>query len=152
MQVTFRKLDDGRLCGWTASPPHRKPFQGTTMAAGAHLPHDLAQFVVERELRLERGFWGLLAAGASFKTVPGRKMTEAGRRLVRDHRVDLDKNEGIVNAQVHAWRRGVSTPAGAALDAMLSRWRALAPDQELLLQWSIKPARPSKKQLLRRRE
>jgi hypothetical protein len=66
MQVTFCKLDKGRLCRWTASPPRRRPFLGTTMAAGAHLPHDLAQFVVERTLRLEWGFWGLLGSGASF--------------------------------------------------------------------------------------
>src|SRR4030095_501740 len=30
------------------------------------LPHDMAHFVVENELRLEQGFWGLLAAGVLF--------------------------------------------------------------------------------------
>lgn len=29
------------------------------------LPHDIAHFVVENELRLQHGFWGLLAAGAA---------------------------------------------------------------------------------------
>ena len=68
MQVGFYKVDDGRLCGWTAAPPKRKPFQGTTMASGRHLPHDLAQFVVEKALGLDCGFWGLLAKGATFKS------------------------------------------------------------------------------------
>src|SRR4029434_1928753 len=30
------------------------------------LPHDIAHFVVENELQLEHGFWGLLAAGVMF--------------------------------------------------------------------------------------
>jgi hypothetical protein len=30
------------------------------------LPHDLAHFVVENTLRLDRGFWGSVAAGADF--------------------------------------------------------------------------------------
>ena len=43
MQVAFYKVDDGRLCAWVATPPKRKRFQGTTMASGRDLPHDLAQ-------------------------------------------------------------------------------------------------------------
>jgi hypothetical protein len=46
MQVAFYKVHDGRLCAWKAAPPRRKRFQGTTMASGRDLPHDLAQFVV----------------------------------------------------------------------------------------------------------
>ena len=46
MHVEFYKVDEGRLCAWVATPPKRKPFQGTTMASGRDLPHDLAQFVV----------------------------------------------------------------------------------------------------------
>jgi hypothetical protein len=76
-------------------------------------------------------------------------MTEAGRRLVREHSLEFDRAESIVNAQVHAWRNGVSTPAGEALDEMLPRWRALAPGQELLLDWSIKPTRPPRRKMRR---
>jgi hypothetical protein len=45
MRVEFYKSDEGRLCGWIATPPHRRAFQGTTMAAGRTLPRDLTQFV-----------------------------------------------------------------------------------------------------------
>lgn len=69
MQVTFYKLDDGRLCAWMATPPRRKRFQGTTMVSGRDLPHDLAQFVVEATLGLRQGFWGLLANGATVRGV-----------------------------------------------------------------------------------
>lgn len=37
MRVEFYKVDGGRLCAWAATPPHRRSFQGTTMAAGRDL-------------------------------------------------------------------------------------------------------------------
>jgi len=138
MQVGFYKTDGGRLCGWMAAPPKRKPFQGTTMASGRDLPHDLAQFVVEKALGLDFGFWGLLAKGATFKSVPGRRRTEPGRKVIRAHAERLDTVEGLVNAHVNAWRAGALTPVRAALDAMLARWRALPADEVLPLEW---PAR-----------
>ena len=67
MQVVFYKVDNGRLCAWVAVPPKRKRFQGTTMASGRDLPHDLAQFVVEATLGRQHGFWGLLANGATHR-------------------------------------------------------------------------------------
>src|SRR5262249_60580695 len=85
MLVVFSKLDNGRLCAWIATPPKRKPFQGTTMTSGRDLPHDLAQFVVEATVGLQHRFWNLLANGATFKSVPGRRRTESGRPLMSSH-------------------------------------------------------------------
>jgi hypothetical protein len=135
MQVAFYKVDGGRLCGWVAAPPKRKRFQGTTMASGRDLPHDLAQFVVEATLGLRHGFWGLLASGATFKSVPGRRRTQPGQRLIREHRDALDAAERLANAHVAAWRTGASTPARQALDAVLAHWQALPPGQDLRLDW-----------------
>src|SRR5687768_9954336 len=50
MRVEFYKGAEGRLCGWIATLPHRRAFQGSTMAAGQYLPHDLTQFTIERAL------------------------------------------------------------------------------------------------------
>src|SRR5438094_9458389 len=125
MRVDFYKLDGGRLCGWVATPPKRRSFQGTTMAAGRDIPHDLGQFVVESALGLHEGFWGLLANGATFKSVPGRPLTKPGREVVRAHFEALNVVEGIVNRHVDAWRSGAATPVGAALDDMYARWREL---------------------------
>jgi hypothetical protein len=135
MQVAFYKVDGGRLCAWFAKPPKRRRFQGTTMASGRDVPHDLAQFVVEATLAIQHGFWGLLAKGATFKSVPGRRRTQPGREIVRAHREELDAVEQLVNAHVTAWRKGDATPAGAALDSMLARWRALPVGEELRLDW-----------------
>src|SRR4030095_14106641 len=104
MRVAFYKVDDGRLGAWKAAPPRRKRFQGTTMASGRDLPHDLAQFVVEATLGLHRGFWGLLANGATFQSVVGRRRTQPGRQLIRLHREALNATEHVVNAHVAAWR------------------------------------------------
>ena len=137
MHVEFYKAGEGRLCGWVATPPRRRPFQGTTMAAGRDLPHDLAQFVVERELDLREGFWGLLANGATFKSVPGRWLTKPGQQLVREHVDALNAVEGIVHVHVAAWRNGTPTPVGPALDAMYARWRSLAEGERLRVEWPV---------------
>jgi hypothetical protein len=141
MQVAFYKAGEGRLCGWTAAPPRRRRFTGTTMASGRDLPHDLAQFVVEQWLGLEHGFWGVLAQGGSFKSVPGRRQTQPGRQITREHQAELGRAEAIVNAHVNAWKTGTATPVGAALDAMLVRWRALALGDELRLNWNVQGRR-----------
>ena len=137
MQVMFSKSDDGRLCSWRAELPKHGRLQGSTMAARAShtdLPHDLAQFVVEAALGLEEGFWNLVANGATFKSL-GRRLTRPGRQLIADHRAELNRAEGIVNAHVEAWRDGNPTPLGPALDAMLVRWRALQVGEELVVEW-----------------
>jgi hypothetical protein len=55
------------------------------MASGGNLPHDLTQFVVEATLGVQEGFWGLLANGATFESVAGRRSTKPGRQLIRPH-------------------------------------------------------------------
>ena len=137
MRVAFYKVDGGRLCSWAAAPPRRKRFQGTIMASGRDLPHDLAQFVVEQTLGLEFGFWGLLAQGASFETVPGRRRTKPGREIVRTHATQLEEAEAVANAHISAWRSGTPTRASAALSAMLARWRGLRAGESLELDWDL---------------
>src|SRR4030095_4141984 len=102
MQVVFFKVDNGRLCAWGAVPPKRRRFQGTTMASGRDLPHDLAQFVVEATLGLQHGFWGLLANGATVKSVPGRRRTQPGQQLIRSYSDALKEAEYLANAHVTA--------------------------------------------------
>ena len=139
MRVEFYKGADERLCGWVAAPPKRRPFQGSTMAAGRDVPHDLTQFVIERALDVRDGFWGLLAHGASFASAPGRRPTRPGRALVRAHHASVAAVEGVVNRHYLAWQRGEGTPLGPALDEMLTRWRALAEGERLVLEWPVRP-------------
>jgi hypothetical protein len=143
MRVEFCKAGDGRLCGWFATPPHRRPFEGSTMAAGRDLPHDLSQFTIERALDIRDGFWGLLAHGAWFASVPGRRPTRPGRALVRDHHAALVMVEGIVNGHYAAWRRKEVTPVGPALDVMYARWLAVREGDPLVVEWPMHELPPA---------
>jgi hypothetical protein len=119
------------------------------MAAGRTLPHDLSTFVVEAELGLAWGFWGCVAAGATFRSLP-RRRTEPGTQMIREHVGDLDQAEAVVGAEVRAWDRGERPPTAPALDAMLARWRALPPGDGLVVDWRL-PAAPRGRRRRRRR-
>ena len=139
MLVEFYRGAEGRVCGWIATPPHRRPIQGSTMAAGRDLPHDLTQFTIERALDIRDGFWGLLAHGAWFKSVPGCRPTSQGRALVRAHQPSLVAVEGIVNGHYLAWKQGRETPLKPALDAMYARWLSVSDGERLTLEWPMHP-------------
>jgi hypothetical protein len=79
----------------------------------------------------------LLARGAWFASVPGRRPTEPGRALARAHHEALATVEAIVNTHFFAWRRGEPPPVGPALDAMYARWRALLDGERLVLEWPM---------------
>jgi hypothetical protein len=134
MVITFRRR--GRGCSWTAVRPPRSIVPGPTMAAGADLPHDLYTFVIEDALGLEHGFWGCVAAGATFRTL-GRKQTPQGRAVIARHLRDLDEAEAKVNEIYFAWRDGAPTPLDDVLDAALARWRDLPDGGELVVAWPL---------------
>lgn len=106
------------------------------MAAGADLPHDLYTFVIEDALDLEWGFWGCVAAGATFTTL-GRKRTPQGKAVIARHLDDLDAAEALVNEIYFAWKAGTPTALDDELDAMLARWRAVPDGGDLSLAWRI---------------
>lgn len=134
MVVRFQKR--GRGCSWTALRRPRSIVPGPTMAAGGDLPHDLYTFVIEDALDIEYGFWGCVAAGATFKTL-GRKRTSQGKAVIDRHLDDLDAAEARVNEIYFAWRKGKATELDDELDAMLQRWRALFEGDDLVLEWPI---------------
>lgn len=139
MRVEFYTDEERRLCGWSATPPRRRTFHGSTMAAGRDLPHDLMQFTIEQALDIRDGFWGLLAHGASFASVPGRRMTRDGRAIVRNHQAALMKTEDIVNRHYLAWKHREPTPLTPVLDAMYAQWLGVHAGKRLALEWRVSP-------------
>ena len=137
MTVTFQRR--GRTCSWTALRPPRTVVPGPAMAAGGDLPHDLHTFVIEEALDIEHGFWGCVAAGATFKTL-GRKQTPQGRAVIDRHLHDLEEAESRVNEVYFAWRAGRPTPLDGELDTMLERWRSVPDGGDLVLEWTVAPS------------
>src|SRR5215211_997086 len=75
---------------------------------------------------------------------PRTPADQAGAAADRRYRAELNDVEGTVNAQVRAWRDGRPTPVGPALRAMRTRWRALRPGEELIVEWPTRRlSRPS---------
>jgi hypothetical protein len=66
------------------------------------LPHDLAHFVVERGLALDRGFWGSVADGAEFggmQRIEGRRKphaSEAAKQTSKENADNLSEAELLV--------------------------------------------------------
>ena len=98
------------------------------MAAGGDLPHDLYTFVIEDALSIQYGFWGCVAAGATFKTL-GRKRTPQGKAVIARHLDDLDSAETRVNEIYFAWRAGQTTSLDDELDSMLVDLQAMSDEE-----------------------
>ena len=150
VRVVFRKTKRG-LCLWEAYPPKRRPVSAVGGTAGHALPHDLTQFLVERELGHRYGFWGCLADGATFRSLEwgGRRRTPQGRALIVAHVEDLDRAEDDANAHDRAWREGRPTPLAPVFEEMRSRWLALPEGGEIELDFPLSP--PSSPDRRRRR-
>jgi hypothetical protein len=135
MQVTFRKMVEQRVSTWEALRGKRTRVPGTSMALGrGGMPHDLVQLVVEGALGLERGFWGSIAAGATFRST-GRKRTRPGRAVISANRDHLAETEAVVAEHVARWRRAHPTPAAPHLLEMDRRWAELGEGEKLVIEW-----------------
>ena len=135
MLVTFRKLVEKRCSYWEAVRGARTRVPGTSMALGdGGLPHDLVQLIVEGVVGVDRGFWGSVAAGATFKST-GRKRTRPGRAVIAANRAAIAEAEGVVGDHYRRWQRGEPTPTAAHFDDIARRWAALGDGGELVIEW-----------------
>ena len=80
MRVTFHKLTEERLTTLGGGPRRADPGSWDVDGPGrGGLPHDLVQMIVEGSVGIEHGFWGSVAAGATFEST-GRKGRGQGDR------------------------------------------------------------------------
>lgn len=92
------------------------------------VPHDLAHLIVEDELDLRRGVWGVLAAGGMFRharVVAGRRAPHATRtsRLVVDEAGDEIMRAEMLTRLVCDVAAGERAPDSSALRRMIGeRW------------------------------
>jgi hypothetical protein len=94
----------------------------------AELPHDLAHFVIEREVGCRFGFWGCIAAGANFQSmtlVEGRRSphwTERSREVLRRHHDQLTEAEGLVGLLLELCHEGLGKDDEALRRRLARRW------------------------------
>jgi hypothetical protein len=85
------------------------------------LPHDLAHWVVERELGLTRGFWASVAAGAVFGSmavIAGRRRPHAEQRskaLIKANGPFISQAEVVAASFVRVIERGLERDPRAGL-------------------------------------
>jgi hypothetical protein len=102
------------------------------------VPHDLAHLVVERELGLERGVWGVLAAGGLFRgatVIAGRQRPHAARRareILGASVEQLNQAEVLTRAVCDLSLRDRADPA-ALRSAAGARWWSPAVTPDALL-------------------
>ncbi|MDO8186952.1 hypothetical protein Q5424_07050 [Conexibacter sp. JD483] len=137
------------------------------LGARGELPHDLAHLIVERELELTQGVWGVLAAGGLFRhatVVAGRQAPHAarrGRELVEAASDAIMQAELLTRVVCDAcaagppfdpaalrrvngegwWSELVTRELVERCDAQLAEaaraWAALAPGRRLVERWPL---------------
>lgn len=133
--MEFYRDDESRVTGWHAVRGQRTRIPGTVMALGrGDISHDLAQYIVEAATGTHDGFWGLLAKGATFRSI-GRKRTPQGRSLIAAHRDTLRSAEQLAAAHIADWRAGRSTPVTDSLRDAARLFSALKPGETLRYDW-----------------
>ena len=92
------------------------------------VPHDIAHLIVEDELRLTCGVWGVLVAGGLFPqahAVQGRRLphaSERARAVTRAARDRLTQAEMLTGAVCHVVRNDLHPPADVMKRAAGERW------------------------------
>jgi hypothetical protein len=101
MKLTITRLDQGKY----ETVITRDDGVSYRLKGVAHMfaiPHDLAHFLVEKALRLDRGFWRNVANGAVFKSmtyIGGRRKPKAAERsesLLKVNAAPLNDAEAVV--------------------------------------------------------
>lgn len=101
MKLTLTRLDQGKY-DTVIIRDDGVSYRLKGVAHAFAIPHDLAHFVVEKTLRLDRGFWACVADGAVFKTmdyIAGRRKPRAAERsesLLKNCEPQLNEAEALV--------------------------------------------------------
>jgi|SRR5436190_5606411 len=154
MEVEFQRIGKRRYAVSVHRPGHIDLEMNPAPGYDDLLPHDLVHFVVERELGLQRGIFGQLAAGGTagtFHPIPpasrsrewsrvSRELTRRGAKLLREGRSDCELSEMVSQVCHQAWltRALVNVSQTGGLDAGVTQAqldRVIQQLDELSAQW-----------------
>ena len=154
MEVEFQRIGKRRYAVTVHRPGHIDLEMNPAPGYDDLLPHDLVHFVVERELGLQRGIFGQLAAGGTagtFHPIPpasgnrewsrvSKEVARRGAKLLREGRNDCALSESVAQVCHQAWlaRAFVKRSQIAGLDAGMTQGqldRVIHQLDELSAQW-----------------
>jgi hypothetical protein len=156
VEITIVKAGSGPHRAVVARPGG-EALQFAVYDYGPVLPHDLVHYVVESELGLAFGFWGLVSAGAKLQSVQEygardpRRIPHQDDPLVAAHVDDLLTAEGFVAAFSSGLPGTGSEPdlepdrierIGSRIAELNQRWQATPAGEMLRLRWPGDARRP----------
>lgn len=153
MNITFTRTGE-RTYATQATRGDGVTLQVPSPDRPALLPHDLAHYVVERELGLRRGFWGRIADGAvlpGITVVSGRQPPHAAERsrvILREAGPQGTHAEvlvGVLLANLHD-----NGAAAAAVARVAAAWAPARPEREPLTDLEIRRAHDALRDALER--
>jgi hypothetical protein len=146
MQVTFTKASHRKdTPPWVAVKGKSRIVGSHLGADPRHLGHDIVTLVVERELRIDDGFFASVAGGGTFRSMRKRR-TSAGKAAIARNRAGINEAEQVVHRHWDAWLKGEPTPCAASLEAAWVAWQAVPAGGTITLDWPDQlrqPVRPS---------
>jgi hypothetical protein len=150
MRVTFPRLPDHQRAYALVERDDGTVYRRYGGPAGPRLPPDIMHLVVERELRIDDGIWGGIAAGIDRSA---ELTAELRSHLIRaellanlaecvaalDHPTS-DQIRRLANTKLSVWPGAAVDPAAiaataSALQVEASRWARLRVGEELSYEW-----------------
>lgn len=132
MEITFQRISE-RAYATTALRDDSVLLEVPSYDRMFSLPHDLAHYVVERELGLRRGFWGCVAVGALFpgmKVLSGRPRPDAAERsqtVIREAGQQGTEAEVLVGVLLKIMHSGFENDRAAAQALLDHEWKPNKP-------------------------
>jgi hypothetical protein len=128
MKLTIARLDENGRYETTIARDDGVTFRLKGVAHAFAIPHDLAHFLVEKILRLNRSFWGSIAAGAVFPSmiyVGGRRKPRAAERskiTLKANARALSEAEALVRIFNDTIEQGHSQTSPVLHGRLKERW------------------------------
>ena len=167
MNVTFTRTAERRYRVSVDGPGLVPSFMEPAPGYDARLPHDMAHFVVERELGIDGGVFGQLADGGHVNTFrpqgerPRTRVIKRGKRLAQENHDDAMLSEKIVGIVSRYWNSGspAAIPASGvdgvsaddlrrvyrAFDEVSATWSRLQVGESMTLSWPAHRERQTKR-------
>jgi len=117
-----------------------------TLETKTYLLHDICHYVVERQLQYANGFWGMLAAGFSFKDLFGKDNPQTAALMAIEqivgpiqavysgHILPQDFPQFVAHLQFQI-TNDMLEACLQSIEVIMKRWKELSVGEALTLEW-----------------